>query len=114
MDNSLNDFEWLKTSSKRTEKTDPDFEISSINDESPCKVTVPRSCMPFDSHMFLVCEQNLKELMKFCSSCGSPISSIDRKQFQGTNVNYAFTCLLGCETKWSTQPKIDAIRGKNF
>ena len=86
--NSTYNDEWLEASIKCSGKSDPTF--IPVDDLEPLRLTVPKSCMPLDGYTYLVFEKNLEELMKFCMTCGSPISSIDRKSHQGTQVTYFF------------------------
>ena len=96
----------------RSERSDPEFILPyDAESKDNIVVAVPKSCMTLDQRVFLVCENNLEALMKFCISCGSPVSQIDRKKYSGTQITYYFTCLAGCDTRWSSQPTTEAVTG---
>lgn len=102
--------DWLTRSYQRSDQRDSVYEPT-CDEEEPLKLTLPKSCLAVDDRVYLVYENKLEELMKFCSKCGSPIASIDKKSCRGTQVNYHFTCLSGCESSWCSQPKLDAVKG---
>lgn len=107
MNSSYND-EWLEKEAKRMQANDPDY--TPTEELSPLKLVVPTRC-PLDQQVYLVFEDNLEKLFKYCMECGSPVSIIDKKSFQGTKVTFFMTCLSGCETRWDSQPKCSGTRG---
>ena len=89
--------EWLEKSDARADRSDPDF--TPVVNSDNLKLTIPAPYLPTDDKVYLVYENHLEKLMKFCLKCGSPISTIDQKRCFGTQVTYGFTCLRGCDTK---------------
>lgn len=107
--NSSNNDEWLEASTKRIQRSDPDF--SPTGETELLKLTFPNITCPTDENVYLVFEENLEKLVKYCMACGNLVSQVDKKSFQGTKVVYFMTCLSGCETRWDLQPKIGGTRG---
>ena len=63
--------------------------------------------------IFLVYEEKLRELLRFCPSCGSPIvpeSSIE-VQNEGSQLSLNLNCLNSCDYKWQSQPPLGDIKG---
>ena len=114
LDVSLND-SWLKASESRTTRQDPDYDNNSDEQQdSPLKLKVKTlEVNPMKQTVYLVYESCLEKLMANCPECNQPILEIVRKKCFGTQVVYEFSCLQGCETKWYSQPTIDAVKGKN-
>lgn len=54
---------------------------------------------------FIVFEDNLNELMKFCPKCGKPVIEQSRT-VNGSLLTYTLKCLDGCEYQWHSQPNI--------
>ena len=96
----------------RSEKSDPDFDptLEDINTET-MRISIPKSCDPTNQKVYMVYESCLEKLMKHCLQCGSPVVEIEKKAYFGTQVAYYYNCLNGCETKWYTQPTLDAVKG---
>ncbi|KAL9958118.1 hypothetical protein ACROYT_G035089 [Oculina patagonica] len=53
---------------------------------------------------FIVYEDNLKELYRFCPNCGSPTITRNEVQNEGSQLSVHLTCLNGCSYKWQSQP----------
>ncbi|XP_057317569.1 uncharacterized protein LOC130662676 [Hydractinia symbiolongicarpus] len=107
MNSSYND-EWLEKEAKRMQANDPDY--TPTEELGPLKLVLPTRC-PLDQQVYLVFEDNLEKLFKYCMKCGSPVSIIDKRSFQGTKVTFFMTCLSRCETRWDSQPKCSGTRG---
>lgn len=62
---------------------------------------------------FIVYEENLKELYRFCPSCGSPtIGDVHEVQNEGSQLSIHLTCLNGCSYKWQSQPSLCGTKGE--
>jgi hypothetical protein len=56
---------------------------------------------------FIIYQQKLEELMRFCKECGAPV--ISRKQYgeKGSAISYSIECHSGCQYVWQSQPYLD-------
>jgi len=63
--------------------------------------------------VFLVYESKLKELLRFCPTCGSIIIQdlIKEMQNEGSQLSLNLSCINGCSFKWQSQPILDGTRG---
>ena len=51
---------------------------------------------------YIVFEDNLRELMRFCMKCGSPVTKC--KKVRSSCVSYSIECHNGCHYTWKSQP----------
>ena len=63
--------------------------------------------------VFLVYEEKLRELLRFCPSCGSFIVPESKVEIQneGSQLSLYLNCLNNCEYKWQSQPPLSDIKG---
>ena len=63
--------------------------------------------------VFLIYEQKLKELLRFCPRCGALIvpESIEEVQNEGTQLTLKLNCMNNCSYKWQSQPALCDIKG---
>lgn len=63
---------------------------------------------------FLVYEENLKELYRFCPNCGSPTITreVNEVPNEGSQLSIHLTCLNGCSYKWRSQPSPRGTKGE--
>ncbi|ELU14242.1 hypothetical protein CAPTEDRAFT_191711 [Capitella teleta] len=62
---------------------------------------------------FIVFEAQLKQLMKFCPECGSPV--IDRKKsVSGSHLTFHLQCHAGHDVAWVSQPTVNYVRMGNL
>ena len=103
---------WLERSERRSTRQDPDFEVpeEKFEDINIVLKTVPN---PLKDRTFLVFESHLKNLMNFCPKCGAVIESslTTENMNEGSQGTFKLHCLSGCDTVWSTQPRIKATKG---
>jgi hypothetical protein len=76
---------------------------SSLLSESASSVHADISFV--DTRKFIVFENCLDELFKFCQHCGSAIESIT-KFVRGSMLGVRSVCSKGCEKTWHSQPQI--------
>ena len=92
---------------------DPDFECSSQSSQTS---TAPsqNEYTSGTKRMLLVYEDNLRELLKFCPKCGSPVNSeeIKERESEGSQFSVKINCLNGCNFTWQTQPCIPGVKGE--
>lgn len=106
------DDSWLEASTKRCEKSDPDYDMIK-DDLLPIELAV-RSSDPTKQNIYLVYESCLEKLMTHCPRCKHPIVEIKCKQVYGTQICYYFSCVSGCDERWYSQPVIAAVKGINY
>ena len=95
---------------------DPDFQpedsdVTSDNEEEP---STSRSTQPIiyeEERCFFVYESKLKELLKFCPKCRSPISESQEYKNTGSQLSIEISCLQGCSFVWNSQPKVGTLHG---
>ena len=105
---------WLEKSLERSEKQDPDFQPSVERDENESKgirIDTSRAYNMEKDNVYFVYESQLEKLLKVCSECGQPIISTKKIENEGTQYRRRMTCLGGCETEWSSQPKSTNFKG---
>lgn len=62
--------------------------------------------------VLLVYEDNLRELFKFCSKCGSPVNTeeIEETENEGTQYSVKINCLNGCTFIGQSQPCFPGVK----
>ena len=70
-----------------------------------------RSLVYEEERCFLVYESKLKELLKFCPKCRSPISESQEYKNTGSQLSIELSCLQGCSFVWNSQPKVGTLHG---
>ena len=63
--------------------------------------------------VFLVYEEKLKELLRFCPICGSLIISENTVETsnEGTQLSLTLNCMGSCTYKWQSQPPLQDSKG---
>ena len=56
---------------------------------------------------FIVFEDNLRELLRFCMRCGSPITKCEKGKL--SCVSYSIECHNGCHYTWKSQPSCSSL-----
>ena len=107
--------EWLENSENRMTENDQDYDpnvslVSEENFELPGSL---QPCNPITDRTFLVFESNLKQLLKYCFKCGGLIDPTLTKEIhnEGSQASFRFTCVNERDLTWSTQPKIENVKG---
>ena len=76
-------------------ESDTDIDIQSIK---------PKFNSPIlQQKKFIVFEESICDLMKFCKNCGSPVIH-KKKSVVGSMLRYHITCHKGCSYTWTNQP----------
>ena len=97
------------TESECDSETDEEFEQNTISTSSIYQHSNAISYAPeLKQEKYIVFEDNLKELMRFCMKCGSPVTHIASHD-KGSSVSYTMECHNGCKNTWSTQPPIASL-----
>ena len=95
---------------------DPDYEPEYANSSQSSQTSENvESLNPLSSkRVLLVYEENLRELMKFCPRCGSPVNSdeIQERENEGSQFSVKLSCLSGCNFIWQSQPSIPGVKGE--
>ena len=63
--------------------------------------------------VFMVYEEQLKKLLRFCPKCGSLII-LERTveiQNEGSQLSLKLTCINNCDYLWQSQPRLPNIKG---
>ena len=66
----------------------------------------------FECRLFLVYEEQLKELYRFCPKCGSFTVDAHEIQNEGSQLSIHLTCQNGCSYKWQSQPPLSTTKGR--
>ena len=66
----------------------------------------------FEGRLFLVLEEQLKELYRFCPKCGSFTVDAHEIQNEGSHLSIHLTCQNGCSYKWQSQPPMSTTKGR--
>jgi len=63
--------------------------------------------------VFLVFEEQLRELLHFCAKCGSPIIQEDMNEVknEGSQLTLGMNCINGCSYRWQSQPSLAGTKG---
>ena len=106
---------WLEKSLERSEKDDPDYQPSGgksdIDHSEGLKINTSRAYSIEKDNVYLVYESQLEKLLKFCQVCGEPIIESRKVENEGTQYRRRMSCLGGCDTDWSSQPKTANFKG---
>ena len=102
---------WLQKSLERSERSDPDFDVSSIEQE-PLTINLPNKLDFTKDRVLLVYESQLNTLLDKCQKCSSPIISRRERKLDGCQYRVKMECLDGCETIWCSQTTLKKIAGK--
>ena len=65
----------------------------------------------FDGSLFLIYEEQLKELYRFCPKCGSFTVDAHEIQIEGLKLSMYLTCQNGCSYKWQSHPPLSTTKG---
>ena len=67
----------------------------------------------YKERVFMVYEEQLKELLRFCPKCGSLIISESTVEVQneGSQLSLKLTCINNCEYLWQSQPPLPNVKG---
>ncbi|XP_063060604.1 uncharacterized protein LOC134453783 [Engraulis encrasicolus] len=67
-----------------------------------------------ESRVFLVFEEQLKQLLQRCLKCGSLIAQEDMRELQneGSQFTVELTCANSCCYRWQSQPSLSKTKGK--
>ena len=67
----------------------------------------------YKEQVFMVYEEQLKELLRFCPKCGSLIISESTVEVQneGSQLSLKLTCINNCEYLWQSQPPLHNVKG---
>ena len=70
-------------------------------------------CSFGNQRVFLIYEQKVKELLRFCPRCGALIvpENIEEVQNEGTQLSLKLNCMNNCNYKWQSQPTLWGIKG---
>ena len=97
---------------------DPDYECSSQSSQTSSAPSLNEYEECFNTsdskRLLLVYEDNLRELLKFCPKCGSPVISdkIEERENEGSQYSVSINCLNGCKFTWQTQPSLPGVKGE--
>ncbi|XP_078365926.1 uncharacterized protein LOC144650142 [Oculina patagonica] len=67
----------------------------------------------FKQRVFLVYEENLKELLRFCPNCGAlviPENTVEVNN-EGSQLSLKLNCMDNCTYKWQSQPTLCDVKG---
>ena len=96
---------------------DPDYECLSQSSQTSTAPSLNEYEECFNTsgtkRFFLVYEDNLRELLKFCPKCGSPVinEEIEERENEGSQYSVSINCLNGCKFTWQTQPSTPGVKG---
>ena len=65
----------------------------------------------FEGRLFLIYEEQLKELYRFCPKCGSFTVDLHEIQNEGSQLSIHLTCQNGCNYKWQSQTPLSTTKG---
>lgn len=110
MDEDLSDIDVILEKSESEYVPTEDSENSECDSDSDDETdTYPDDTFPDELKQckFIVFEKNMKQLMKFCKNCGSPVTKCEKSvKKDGACVSFAVECHSGCEYTWSSQPSM--------
>ena len=98
---------------------DPDYVCSSQSSQTSTAPSIDENdeCLASTSgtrRILLVYEDNLRELLKFCPKCGSPVNTEETEEREngGSQYSVKINCLNGCNFTWQTQPSLPGVKGE--
>ena len=101
-------FKDLNTSFYSTESEMDTADSETDEEEMECQ-----SMQPDEQQKFIVFEDNLTELFRFCPECQEPIEDLE-KAISGTLLTIKYTCLQGHINLWQSQPTINGMSAGNL
>lgn len=110
----LSDFE-LSEQSQEPQLSQSDNEYCPSSDESPStQESQASTTTPIDNRLFLVFEDQLKQLLQRCLKCGSLVVQEDMKELlnEGSQLTLELTCNNNCSYRWQSQPPMSGTKGK--
>ncbi|KAJ7380662.1 hypothetical protein OS493_007028 [Desmophyllum pertusum] len=97
---------------------DPDYVASSQSSQTSTTPSESAECLnsPHGKQILLVYEENLRQLLRFCPQCGSPVNEdeIDERENDGSQYTIKLNCLNNCNFTWQSQPSIPGLKGKEI
>ncbi|KAK7909539.1 hypothetical protein WMY93_014223 [Mugilogobius chulae] len=92
--------------------SDPDFNVSSEHSES-MQESQTTTTAATHSRVFLVFEEQLKELLELCLKCGGLIVQEDTRELEneGSQLTLQLTCANNCTYRWQSQPRHSGTKG---
>lgn len=95
---------------------DPDYVASSQSSQTSTTPSESAECLnsPHGKRILLVYEENLRQLLRFCPQCGSPVNEdeIDERENDGSQYTIKLNCLNNCNFTWQSQPSIPGLKGE--
>ena len=82
---------------------DPDYSPTSESDSTSSDDRPHDHCQ---MRKFIVFEENIRELLRFCKECGSPVTSLSSFEV-GSMVGFKVSCHSGHSYVWHSQPLIN-------
>ena len=101
-----------ETLSSQSEYEPSEDGLASQDEASGCEDQTVKSSFG-KQRVFLIYEQKLQELLRFCPKCGMLIEqeSIQEVNNEGSQLSLRLNCLNNCNYKWQSQPPLQDIKG---